>query len=155
MADQRSSNRLSHIMSSLAVGTEAKAIPAGVSGTGSPFDHVPRAPLDPILGTKILYQQDTDPRKMNLGIGAYRTNEGKPYVLQCVRQVSVGRVFRHNTNVRRLNTSSRTTRNSITSTCRSKVMRVFELVLANCCLEAIAKRFATRGCENTCVPVLH
>jgi len=42
--------------------------------------------MDPILGTKILFNKDKDPRKVNLGIGAYRNNEGKPYVLQAVRK---------------------------------------------------------------------
>jgi len=32
-----------------------------------------------------MYAADKDERKVNLGIGAYRTDEGKPYVLKCVR----------------------------------------------------------------------
>jgi len=50
------------------------------------FAHVPKGPLDPILGTSILYNADPDPRKINLGIGAYRTDEGKPLVLNCVKK---------------------------------------------------------------------
>eukprot|EP01006_Ploeotia_vitrea_P032219 TRINITY_DN64481_c0_g2_i3.p1 TRINITY_DN64481_c0_g2~~TRINITY_DN64481_c0_g2_i3.p1 ORF type:complete len:395 (-),score=227.01 TRINITY_DN64481_c0_g2_i3:114-1298(-) len=41
--------------------------------------------MDPILGTKTLFLADKDPRKMNVGIGAYRTDDGKPYVLSVVR----------------------------------------------------------------------
>lgn len=50
------------------------------------FWHIPEAPADPILGTTLLYNADTDPRKINLGVGAYRNEEGKPYVLDVVRQ---------------------------------------------------------------------
>lgn len=48
------------------------------------FDHIERAPADPILRTAQDYKADTDPRKVNLGIGAYRTEEGKPWVLPVV-----------------------------------------------------------------------
>jgi len=50
------------------------------------FDHIAVAPPDPILGTTIAYNADKDPNKINLGIGAYRTEAGKPYVLECVRR---------------------------------------------------------------------
>jgi aspartate/tyrosine/aromatic aminotransferase len=49
-------------------------------------DDVKAAPLDPILGMSQRFQQDTDPRKVNVSIGAYRTDEGKPLVLSCVRK---------------------------------------------------------------------
>ena len=32
----------------------------------------------------VQYNEDTDPRKLNLGVGAYRTDEGKPWVLDSV-----------------------------------------------------------------------
>jgi len=54
----------------------------GVSGWG----RVPQAPLDPILGMSQRYQQDTDPRKVNVSVGAYRTDEGKPLVLNSVKK---------------------------------------------------------------------
>lgn len=47
---------------------------------------VPLAPLDPILGVSQRFQADTDPRKVNVSIGAYRTDEGKPLVLNCVKK---------------------------------------------------------------------
>lgn len=34
-----------------------------------------------------MFTQDTDKRKINLGIGAYRDNDGKPYPLKVVRKV--------------------------------------------------------------------
>merc|ERR1719272_1736886 len=47
---------------------------------------VPQAPLDPILGMSQRYNADTDPKKVNVSIGAYRTDEGKPLVLNCVKK---------------------------------------------------------------------
>jgi len=49
------------------------------------FESIPEAPVDPILGTAIAFNNDTDSRKINLGVGAYRTEEGKPYILDVVR----------------------------------------------------------------------
>jgi aspartate/tyrosine/aromatic aminotransferase len=50
------------------------------------FSNVTQAPPDPILGVSLAYKADTDPNKVDLGIGAYRTEEGKPYVLSAVRK---------------------------------------------------------------------
>lgn len=44
-------------------------------------------PVDPILGTTIAWRNDKDPKKMNLGVGAYRTDEEKPYVFEIVKHV--------------------------------------------------------------------
>ena len=46
---------------------------------------VPLAPPDSILGLNIAFKNDSDPSKVNLGVGAYRSEEGKPYVLDSVR----------------------------------------------------------------------
>ncbi|CAF0734018.1 unnamed protein product [Didymodactylos carnosus] len=43
-------------------------------------------PPDPILGVTDAFKRDTNPKKVNLGVGAYRTDEGKPWVLESVRQ---------------------------------------------------------------------
>lgn len=51
------------------------------------FAHVQMAPPDPILGTAVAYRADTDPNKVNLGIGAYRDDSGNPYVFNVVRKV--------------------------------------------------------------------
>jgi len=45
------------------------------------------APPDPILGIAEAFKKSTDPRKVNLGIGAYRDDNGKPVVLECVKKV--------------------------------------------------------------------
>ncbi|CAM8925874.1 unnamed protein product [Rhodiola kirilowii] len=54
--------------------------------TDSVFSHVIQAPEDPILGVTVAYNKDTSPLKLNLGVGAYRTEEGKPLVLNVVRR---------------------------------------------------------------------
>lgn len=51
------------------------------------FTHVTQLPPDPILSLGIDYKNDKDPRKVNLGIGAYRDNDGNPYVFPIVRKV--------------------------------------------------------------------
>ena len=48
--------------------------------------HVPMAPADPILSLSVGYKADTNPNKVNLGIGAYRSEDGKPYVFPVVRK---------------------------------------------------------------------
>lgn len=50
------------------------------------FETIAEAPMDPILGTTQMFNADTDPRKINLGVGAYRSEEGKPCVLNVVRE---------------------------------------------------------------------
>jgi len=44
-------------------------------------------PPDAILGVTEAYKRDTNPKKINLGVGAYRDDNGKPYVLPSVKQV--------------------------------------------------------------------
>jgi len=43
-------------------------------------------PPDPILGVTVAFKNDTNPNKLNLGVGAYRDDKGQPFVLNCVRQ---------------------------------------------------------------------
>jgi len=45
------------------------------------------APPDAILGTALAYKADKDPKKVNLGIGAYRDDNGKPYPFEIVKKV--------------------------------------------------------------------
>lgn len=45
---------------------------------------IPMGPADPILGLTDRFNKDTDPRKVSLGAGAYRDDNGKPYVLPSV-----------------------------------------------------------------------
>ena len=44
------------------------------------------APPDPILGLSEAFKTDANPNKVLLGLGAYRDDNGKPYLLPCVRE---------------------------------------------------------------------
>jgi len=52
----------------------------------SAWASVKEGPPDPILGITEAFKKDTHPSKMNLGVGAYRDDNGKPYVLSCVKK---------------------------------------------------------------------
>nr|AIT70250.1 aspartate aminotransferase [Betaphycus philippinensis] len=58
-----------------------------LSPTSSIFGTIPEAPPDAILGLNTQYRSDPSPNKVNLGVGAYRTADGQPYVLPVVRRV--------------------------------------------------------------------
>jgi len=47
---------------------------------------VKMGPPDPILGLNVAFNSDTNPKKVNLGVGAYRDDNGKPYILESVRE---------------------------------------------------------------------
>jgi len=49
------------------------------------WSNVTMAPPDPILGVTDAFKRDTNPNKINLGVGAYRDDNGKPFVLESVR----------------------------------------------------------------------
>jgi len=51
------------------------------------FQDIQLAPPDAIFGLAGEVKADTDPNKCNLVIGAYRTEEGEPYVLPVVRSI--------------------------------------------------------------------
>lgn len=53
----------------------------------SRFDGIAMAPPDPILGVSEAFKADTNALKLNLGVGAYRTEELQPYVLDVVKKV--------------------------------------------------------------------
>lgn len=55
----------------------------------SVWNAVQQAPEDPILGVTVAYQKDPSPHKVNLGVGAYRTEEGKPLVLDVVHRAEL------------------------------------------------------------------
>eukprot|EP00899_Mesostigma_viride_P011871 jgi/Mesvir1/20685/Mv14894-RA.1 len=68
------------------MGAERRLFSSTASVFASRFDKVEMAPADPILGVTEAFKRDTDPRKLNLGVGAYRTEELQPYVLKSVRE---------------------------------------------------------------------
>ncbi|CEM13057.1 unnamed protein product [Vitrella brassicaformis CCMP3155] len=67
---------------------QAAAVGVGIGRCRSrvSWAHVRPAPPDPILGLNEAYLADTDKRKINLSVGAYRDNQGQPWVLPSVRR---------------------------------------------------------------------
>ena len=43
-------------------------------------------PPDPIVGLNEAYAEDSSTNKINVGVGAYRSDDGLPYVLPCVKE---------------------------------------------------------------------
>ena len=77
-----STQRLQQISSQMAASTnstKASAFSAEV---------VPQAAEDALFGLAREYKADKDPNKIDLGIGAYRDDNAKPWVLPVVKQVS-------------------------------------------------------------------
>lgn len=52
----------------------------------SRFEGVTMAPSNPILDVSEAFRADNSDLKMNLGVGAYRTEELQPYVLNVVKK---------------------------------------------------------------------
>ncbi|XP_047251681.1 aspartate aminotransferase, chloroplastic isoform X3 [Capsicum annuum] len=52
----------------------------------SQFEGITMAPPDPILGVSEAFKADTNELKLNLGVGAYRTEDLQPYVLNVVKK---------------------------------------------------------------------
>lgn len=50
------------------------------------FTKLPLLPADPILGLSAAYQADTNPDKVDLGVGVYKTEQGNTPILACVKQ---------------------------------------------------------------------
>lgn len=57
-----------------------------IATEASRFLTVPMAPPDPILGVSEAFRADTSDIKLNLGVGAYRTEDLQPYVLNVVKK---------------------------------------------------------------------
>jgi len=64
---------------------------------GPRWEGVTMAPADPILGVTDAWRKDTNPNKINLGVGAYRDDNGEPVVLKCVRKAEYKiKMMKHN-----------------------------------------------------------
>lgn len=50
------------------------------------FGHVPAGKPDAILHLNTLFKEDKNPLKVSLGVGAYRDDNGKPWILPSVRK---------------------------------------------------------------------
>ncbi|KQK09840.1 aspartate aminotransferase, cytoplasmic [Brachypodium distachyon] len=104
-ADRRLSTLVRHLLPSSARTTTAAAAATTTTATSadssaslrafptmassSVFAGVPQGPEDPILGVTVAFNKDPSPVKVNLGVGAYRTEEGKPLVLNVVKRAEL------------------------------------------------------------------
>ncbi|KAI3404361.1 AAT1 [Candida oxycetoniae] len=52
----------------------------------SKFGDIPLAPPDKILGITEAFNNDSNPNKINLGVGAYRDNSGRPIIFPSVKE---------------------------------------------------------------------
>jgi aromatic-amino-acid transaminase len=52
----------------------------------SPFTHIEQAPPDPIIGLTEAFNHDSNPDKVNLGVGVYQDASGKVPVIKVVRE---------------------------------------------------------------------
>ncbi|KAH9471846.1 hypothetical protein MJO28_002306 [Puccinia striiformis f. sp. tritici] len=79
---------MASLASSLARNSSRSVLFAGQNAVRSiaTWSSVPAGPPDPILGVTEAFKACTSPLKMNLGVGAYRDQDGKPFVLPSVRQ---------------------------------------------------------------------
>ncbi|XP_071827796.1 aspartate aminotransferase, cytoplasmic-like [Apostichopus japonicus] len=74
--------------------SEAKKAKLG----SSRFSEVEQAPPVAVFALTAAYKADTHPQKANLGVGAYRTDEGQPWVLPVVREVESQMAADHSLN---------------------------------------------------------
>lgn len=61
--------------------------------TSFPVEAVPQAPTDPLFGLMAAYRADNFDKKVDLGIGAYRDDNAKPWVLPVVKKVHSSSIF--------------------------------------------------------------
>ncbi|MBJ7554822.1 amino acid aminotransferase [Marinomonas spartinae] len=50
------------------------------------FEHIQAAPSDPILGLNDAFRNDPNPKKINLGVGVYKDEQGTTPILKSVKQ---------------------------------------------------------------------
>jgi aspartate aminotransferase len=54
----------------------------------STWSKLEAAPPDPILGLTEAFKKESNPKKVLLGMGVYRDENNKPYVLNCVKKAT-------------------------------------------------------------------
>lgn len=80
---------LRHVSKSVGLGTRvwAGALQQRSAWSGA-WQGVEMGPEDPILGLSAAFKEDSNPRKANLGVGAYRDDCGRPFVLPSVQEAT-------------------------------------------------------------------
>jgi aspartate aminotransferase len=63
------------------------------------FESLSLLPPDPILGLMTLYAQDSNPQKVDLGVGVYKTEDGYTPVLQAIKLAEAALIAEQNTKV--------------------------------------------------------
>ncbi|KAK5998550.1 Transaminase A [Cladobotryum mycophilum] len=86
MAPSTSSTTASASSSLARINNIANHIAPMASITSFPAEHVPQAPEDALFGLARAYKADESPLKVDLGIGAYRDDNAKPWVLPVVKK---------------------------------------------------------------------
>jgi aspartate aminotransferase len=76
------------MLSKIATNQAKSSFIATRSSNFSVWEKVTAAPPDPILGLNEAFKKETNPKKVLLGMGAYRDDAGKPYILSCVKKAS-------------------------------------------------------------------
>jgi aspartate aminotransferase len=61
-------------------------VSVGRAASFSLWSKLEAAPPDPILGLNEAFKKETNPKKVLLGMGTYKDDNNKPYVLSCVRK---------------------------------------------------------------------
>ncbi|KAI8918434.1 pyridoxal phosphate-dependent transferase [Powellomyces hirtus] len=79
-------SRLAGLPIARTVGVRCGSLWANVKQARTPLFPPRLGPPDAILGVTEAFKADTNPNKMNLGVGAYRDDQGRPYVLTSVRK---------------------------------------------------------------------
>uniref|UniRef100_A0A0B7JHV8 Aspartate aminotransferase n=2 Tax=Bionectria ochroleuca TaxID=29856 RepID=A0A0B7JHV8_BIOOC len=79
-------SRVQNIASHLQPPNMSTTLNSTVATTNFPTEVVPQAPEDPLFGLMRAYKADQSPDKIDLGIGAYRDDNAKPWVLPVVKK---------------------------------------------------------------------
>ena len=61
------------------------------------WNHIEKYPDDPIIGINIDFDKDPFPQKVNLSSGSYKDENGKPYILKCIKK-SLEKYLKDNVN---------------------------------------------------------
>ena len=68
------------------LGAVVQPLARALSTEAPQWAHLEPTPADPILGLTAAFKKDPAPQKVNLSMGAYRDDNGNPFVLECVRE---------------------------------------------------------------------
>lgn len=85
-------------MLSKAISSNLRLLSSARVAAFSTWSSLTSAPADPILGLNEAFKKETNPKKVLLGMGVYRDDDNKPFILSCVRkaeQIIVDRKMDH------------------------------------------------------------